>query len=135
MDHAALVAQTQHPAVLAHQQVGRGRRSQQQPDRRDRVAVAQQRPVQAQLALERDYETQREMETRYRVLMEMSPVPLMIVSMSSGKIIDLNTGAAEMIGAPRAELLDAETETALARAWRDHQDTAALHRLIALPKA
>ncbi len=29
-----------------------------------------------------------------------------------------------------AELLDAETETALARAWRDHQDTAALHRLI-----
>lgn len=29
-----------------------------------------------------------------------------------------------------AELLDAETETALARAWRDHGDTVALHRLI-----
>lgn len=29
-----------------------------------------------------------------------------------------------------AELLDAETEAALARAWRDHRDTAALHRLI-----
>lgn len=29
-----------------------------------------------------------------------------------------------------AELLDAETETALARAWRDHGDTAALHRLV-----
>lgn len=28
-----------------------------------------------------------------------------------------------------AELLDAETEAALARAWRDHHDTAALHRL------
>ncbi len=71
------------------------------------IAELQQQLVQAQLALERDYETQREMETRYRVLMEMSPVPLMIVSMSSGKIIDLNTTAAELIGAPRTELLDA----------------------------
>jgi RNA polymerase sigma-32 factor len=29
-----------------------------------------------------------------------------------------------------AELLDAETELALARAWRDHADEAALHRLV-----
>ena len=29
-----------------------------------------------------------------------------------------------------AELLDAETEAGLARAWRDHRDTAALHRLV-----
>lgn len=29
-----------------------------------------------------------------------------------------------------AELLDAETEAALARAWRDQHDTAALHRLV-----
>lgn len=29
-----------------------------------------------------------------------------------------------------AELLDAETELMLARAWRDHQDEAALHRLV-----
>lgn len=32
--------------------------------------------------------------------------------------------------AMRAELLDAETEQALARAWRDRRDEAALHRLI-----
>ena len=32
--------------------------------------------------------------------------------------------------AMKAELLDAETETALARAWRDHRDEAALHRLV-----
>lgn len=32
--------------------------------------------------------------------------------------------------AMRAELLDAETELSLARAWRDHRDEAALHRLI-----
>ena len=32
--------------------------------------------------------------------------------------------------AMKAELLDAETETRLAYAWRDHRDEAALHRLI-----
>jgi RNA polymerase sigma-32 factor len=32
--------------------------------------------------------------------------------------------------AMRAELLDAETEAALARAWRDHGDQRALHRLV-----
>jgi RNA polymerase sigma-32 factor len=32
--------------------------------------------------------------------------------------------------AMRAELLDAETEQQLARAWRDHRDEAALHRLV-----
>jgi RNA polymerase sigma-32 factor len=32
--------------------------------------------------------------------------------------------------AMKAELLDAETETRLARAWRDHRDERALHRLI-----
>ena len=32
--------------------------------------------------------------------------------------------------AMKAELLDAETETALARAWAQHRDAAALHRLI-----
>ena len=32
--------------------------------------------------------------------------------------------------AMKAELLDAETEQRLARAWRDHRDEAALHRLI-----
>ncbi|TVP71136.1 MAG: RNA polymerase factor sigma-32 [Rhodobacteraceae bacterium] len=32
--------------------------------------------------------------------------------------------------AMKAELLDAETELELARAWRDHRDEAALHRLI-----
>lgn len=32
--------------------------------------------------------------------------------------------------AMKAEMLDAETETALARAWRDHQDEQAMHRLV-----
>lgn len=70
------------------------------------IAELQQQLVQAQLALERDYESQRELETRYRVLMEASPSPQMIVSVASGKIVDLNALAADLVGAPRSELLD-----------------------------
>lgn len=71
------------------------------------LAELQQQLVSAQLMLERDYEAHRELETRYRVVMEQSPQPLMIVSMSSGKIVDINAGTAELIGVPRAELIDA----------------------------
>ncbi|WP_444444988.1 hypothetical protein ACTTAK_03560 [Rhodobacter capsulatus] len=71
------------------------------------LAEVQQQLVKAQLALERDYEAQREIETRYRVLLEAHPAPLLIVSMSTGRIADLNLAAAAMIGATRAELIDA----------------------------
>lgn len=69
------------------------------------IAELQQQLVQAQLALERDYESQRELETRYRVLMEASSSPQMIVSVATGKITDLNALAADLVGAPRSELL------------------------------
>jgi transcriptional regulator PpsR len=72
------------------------------------IAELQQQLVQAQLALERDYEAQRELETRYRVLMEVNPAPLVLVSMSTGKIIDLNAAAIELIGAQRADLIGAQ---------------------------
>ncbi|MCB6176810.1 transcriptional regulator PpsR [Rhodobacter sp. Har01] len=71
------------------------------------VAEVQQQLVAAQLALERDYESQREMDTRYRVLMEISRDPVVMVSMSTGRIADLNPAAALVLGAPRAELLGA----------------------------
>jgi transcriptional regulator PpsR len=71
------------------------------------LAELQQQLVQAQLALERDYEAQRELETRYRVLMEVNPAPLVLVSMSSGKIVDLNAAAADVIGAQRTDLIGA----------------------------
>ncbi len=71
------------------------------------LAEVQQQLVAAQLALERDYEAQREMDTRYRVLMEMSRDPIMLVSMSSGRIADLNPAAALLLGGTRAELVGA----------------------------
>ena len=69
------------------------------------LAEVQQQLVAAQLALERDYEAQRELDTRYRVLMEMTRDPVMLVSMSSGRIADLNPAAALLLGGTRAELV------------------------------
>jgi transcriptional regulator PpsR len=69
------------------------------------IAEVQQQLVTAQLALERDYEAQRETDTRYRVLMEVSRDPLLLVSMSTGRIADLNPAAALMMGGSKAEMM------------------------------
>jgi transcriptional regulator PpsR len=69
------------------------------------LAEVQQQLVAAQLALERDYEAQRELDTRYRVLMEMTRDPVMLVSMSTGRIADLNPAAALLLGGTRPELV------------------------------
>lgn len=71
------------------------------------IAEVQQQLVQAQLALERDYETQREMDTRYRVLMEVIRDPVVMVSMSSGRITDINPAAAQLLGGSRSDLIGA----------------------------
>jgi transcriptional regulator PpsR len=63
--------------------------------------------VAAQLALERDYEAQREMDTRYRVLLEVSRDPVLMVSLSTGRITDLNPAAALLLGGTRVELMGA----------------------------
>jgi transcriptional regulator PpsR len=69
------------------------------------LAEVQQQLVTAQLALERDYEAQRELDTRYRVLMEMTREPVMMVSMASGRITDVNPAAALLLGGTRADLV------------------------------
>ena len=71
------------------------------------IAEMQQKLVQAQLALERDYETQREMETRYRVLMEATRDAVVLVSMATGRISDLNGAAAVLLGGSRNDLIGA----------------------------
>lgn len=71
------------------------------------LAEVQQQLVQAHRVIGRDHETQRELETRYRVLMEENISPLLIVSVSSGKIVDLNVSAARLLGTPRNDLLNA----------------------------
>jgi transcriptional regulator PpsR len=70
-------------------------------------AEVQQQLVLAHRAIGRDHEAQRELETRYRVLMEENSFPLLIVSETTGRIVDLNSSAARLLGAPRGDLLNA----------------------------
>ena len=62
------------------------------------IAELQHRLVKAQLALEKDYETHRDYETRYRVIMEAVRDAMVLVDVSSGRIVDLNSAAARMLG-------------------------------------
>ena len=62
------------------------------------LAEVQQQLVLAHRAIGRDHEAQRELETRYRVLMEENSFPLMIVSETTGRILDLNSSAARLLG-------------------------------------
>jgi transcriptional regulator PpsR len=71
------------------------------------MAEVQQQLVQAHRAIGRDHETQRELETRYRVLMEENSLPLLIISETTGRIVDLNSSAARLLGAARNDLLNA----------------------------
>lgn len=71
------------------------------------IAEMQQQLVKAQLALERDYEAQREIDTRYRVLMETTRDAIVVVSMTSGRIVDLNLVAAVILGGSRQEMIGA----------------------------
>ena len=71
------------------------------------IAEVQQQLVNAQMALERDYEAQREIDTRYRVLMEVGRDPILIVSMSTGRIADVSASAAALLGGARTELVGA----------------------------
>ncbi|MEJ6393267.1 transcriptional regulator PpsR [Gymnodinialimonas sp. 2305UL16-5] len=63
------------------------------------IAELQHRLVKAQLALEKDYETHRDYETRYRVIMEAARDALVLVDVGTGRIIDLNSAAAHVLGA------------------------------------
>ena len=62
------------------------------------IAELQHRLVKAQLALEKDYETHRDYETRYRVIMEAARDALVLVDVASGRILDLNSTAAQILG-------------------------------------
>ncbi|MEM9755994.1 MAG: transcriptional regulator PpsR [Pseudomonadota bacterium] len=64
------------------------------------IAELQHRLVKAQLALEKDYESHRDFETRYRVVMEATNDPLALVQVASGRIVDVNTAGARLLGAP-----------------------------------
>jgi transcriptional regulator PpsR len=68
------------------------------------IAEMQQQLVKAQMALERDYEAQREYDTRFRVLMEATRDAVVFVALGTGRIVEVNSTAAALLGAAPEEL-------------------------------
>lgn len=62
------------------------------------VAEVQQRLLKEQLARERDHEKLRAEKTFYRIVLETSETPTVIVDPNKGRIHDLNTAAASLLG-------------------------------------
>ena len=62
------------------------------------IALVQQDLVRTQLALESDYESSRDYETRYRAILESVDDPLALVNISTGRIEDINSSAADILG-------------------------------------
>ncbi|MFW2542930.1 transcriptional regulator PpsR [Primorskyibacter sp. 2E107] len=63
------------------------------------IAEVQQRLVNEQLARERDLQKIRGAETFYRVVLEASATPLVVVEPETGRIRDINSAAATLLGA------------------------------------
>ncbi|MFZ7091425.1 transcriptional regulator PpsR [Primorskyibacter sp. 2E233] len=63
------------------------------------IAEVQQRLVNEQLAHERDLQKIRGAETFYRVVLEASATPLVVVEPETGRIRDINSAAATLLGA------------------------------------
>ncbi len=69
------------------------------------VAEMQQQLIKAQMALERDYENQREYDTRFQVLLSHTTNAIVFVTVSDGRITELNNAASRMLGKPRDGLI------------------------------
>ncbi len=71
------------------------------------IAEVQLQLAKAQMALERDHEAQREFDTRYRVLLNITRDAIVFVSLSTGRVVDLNAAAATLLGGKRDGLIGA----------------------------
>ncbi|MFZ5963569.1 transcriptional regulator PpsR [Thalassococcus sp. BH17M4-6] len=69
------------------------------------IAETQQQLVQAQMSLEQGYEARREFDARYRLLLRTVRDAVVFVSVSDGRIKDLNEAAASALGSTREDLI------------------------------
>lgn len=72
-------------------------------DLRSMVAL-QQRLVDSQQSMEREYARLRNAETRYRLLFQIAAEAVLVVDATSGRIVDVNPAASELIGRPVKQL-------------------------------
>ncbi|MEL6996850.1 MAG: transcriptional regulator PpsR [Pseudomonadota bacterium] len=68
------------------------------------IATLQSRLIEAQRALDEDYSRLRQLETQYRVLFQTSSEALLVVEASTGRIEDVNSAAAQILGLDRTEV-------------------------------
>jgi len=87
------------------------------------VAETQRQLVQAQLALERGYEAQREFDSRYRLLLASVSDGIALVSLSDGRITDMNDRGAEVLGGTQAEYVGAVFASQFENASRAQMET------------
>ncbi|QFS84765.1 global DNA-binding transcriptional dual regulator Fis [Roseivivax sp. THAF40] len=71
------------------------------------VAETQAQLVQAQMSLEQGYEARREFDARYRLLLRTVQDPIVFVSVTGGRIKDLNDPAAALLGSSREDFIGA----------------------------
>ncbi|XDA98921.1 transcriptional regulator PpsR [Sulfitobacter sp. LCG007] len=92
------------------------------------VAETQQQLVQAQISLERGYEERREFDARYRMLMASTRDAFVLIGVSDGRIRDLNSAAANLLGSGMDELKGA----AFAQEFKDRRRTEFVESLLNL---
>lgn len=69
------------------------------------IAETQRQLVQAQIALERGYEAQREFDSRYRLLLATVQDAIVLVTLSDGRVSDLNDNAAALFDGARKDMI------------------------------
>ncbi|SHH62110.1 transcriptional regulator PpsR [Marivita hallyeonensis] len=90
------------------------------------IAETQQQLVQAQMSLEQGYEARREFDARYRLLLRTVRDSIAFISVSDGKIKDLNDPAAALLGSTREDLIG----SSFAQEFRDKRREEFIEALI-----
>jgi transcriptional regulator PpsR len=94
------------------------------------IAALQQRLLDAQMAIERDYARVRQTELRYRLLFQLSSEAIIIADAATGRVIEINPAASELLGEPSKKLVS----TALLEHF-DAGDAMALQDMLAAVRA
>lgn len=74
------------------------------------LAEVQQQLITAQMSLEREYEAFQQTETRYRVLLEMTDRAVIFVNLETGRVVDLNSAAAECLHTDKKSIVNSAFE-------------------------
>ena len=75
------------------------------------LAAIQQRLLAAEQSIEQEYARLRHAETRYRLLMQVASEAIIVVDARTGRVIETNTAAANLVGKPVKRLMGTQFES------------------------